>query len=558
VPDPFTEEEWKTIKRAQNDFWYFLTHVYSRSYDSIEFMYADGNFGPFQLGLMHQAWAELVAGSIEKGIAPHLRWCFLAPRLHLKSTVLGHGYLFWRLFSDGIDVDALYFGYKESLAAEHTELLKQSIQKNPFCRFWRDNNQMAKSIIDYTVTFGEVDENQKEVTWRGRVDPEGILAATRGRHPRIVMCDDILSDFANPLDSSEIATINHIFEYVILSLPPVDGVLGVIGTPQSPTDVLHKLKTNELFYYAKFPAVRDYAKKLVAWPEMYDFKRLMLQKRLVGDNAFEVEYQLFPREEVNTFLKGINVDACIDRELVQYNFLVADEFIPDWNPDLWPVYGGMDVGKEVHPSHISFFVQSENDWLIQIVSMWLEKENYNDQVKTLNRLIAVLNPVRFHFDNTRSELEDRNLNKRARGVHFAANIKSSMATMMERRVIATYDTYVKGDKEAGPGVIFLNDERQQRSLLQVNKQLKASESHEGHGDAFFSNAMAIYSCDMGPRIINLGDTAGITGRAGGRMLPINCPHEFEEITVPGILASQPPTIVKKCRNCGGLLPTGKS
>jgi len=41
----------------------------------------------------------------------------MAPRLHLKSTVLGHGYLFWRFFREGGDVDALYIAYKRPLSA---------------------------------------------------------------------------------------------------------------------------------------------------------------------------------------------------------------------------------------------------------------------------------------------------------------------------------------------------------------------------------------------------------------------------------------------------------
>src|SRR5436309_5507940 len=128
---------------------------------------------------------------------------------------------------------------------------------------------------------------------------------------------EVLSDFANPLDSAEIEHINQIFEYVIMSLPPVDGTLGVVGTPQSPTDILHKLQDNPQFLTVKFPAISDYDLKTTAWPEMFDFARLQKIKNQVGDNAFEVEYQLYPRELANSFLAADRLRACVGENLAR-------------------------------------------------------------------------------------------------------------------------------------------------------------------------------------------------------------------------------------------------
>src|SRR5712691_3689533 len=125
---PFTEDELKTIKAAQKDFWFFLVNVYSKSFDGLDYLYADGQFRPWSLGLLQRTWARIVAGDgLPPERPPYSRWRIMAPRLHLKSTVLGHGYLFWRFFSEGIDVDALYFGYKRPLAEEHMEKLKRAI-----------------------------------------------------------------------------------------------------------------------------------------------------------------------------------------------------------------------------------------------------------------------------------------------------------------------------------------------------------------------------------------------------------------------------------------------
>src|SRR5438552_18518485 len=92
----------------------------------------------------------------------------------------------------------------------------------------------------------------------------------------------------------------------------------------------------------------------------------------------------------------------------------------------------------------------------------------------------------------------------------------------------------------GP-VIFLlgtTDSRQIRSMLQVNKELDASESRDGHGDGFWSNALAVYARDQGPRMTNLGNAQELFRRPAPlndgllfapRPLSFSCPHEFERL-----------------------------
>jgi hypothetical protein len=576
LSDPFTDEEWGIIKAAQADFWTFLTTVYAASFEGEQFLYANGTFGPFALSTVHHLWADTVGGRQYKNKsgeqrAPYNRWRIMAPRLHLKSTILGRGYIFWRFFSEGQDVDAFYFDYKKPLAEEHVTILKRDIEKNPFCRFWTDNNPTATSIIDFTVSFREREKTDKdkegdekplpieEQTWRAECEAEGILAATRGRHPKIVICDDILSDFANPAESVEIARINQIFEHTIKSLPPPDGTLGVVGTPQAPNDILHKLQDDDLFYCAVFPAVKDYAKEDVLWPEMYDFRRLMAIKRSITANAFEVEYQLHPRESVDQFLDTNAIEACLDNNLKRFVPVEGEKFE---NPEKLNVWGGMDVGKEVHPSHVTFYVelQPEDDddqgWLLQIYEEWLTGMNYNEQVVLLNELIRYFDPIRFYWDATRSELEDRGLTARAKGHKFTRATKGSMATLLEKRINNSWyhNTGKGGDAAAGPGIIMFGpaDTRQVRSLKQVHKDLSASETDDGHGDSFISNMLAIYACESGPQITDIGDSQEIFGghRRGTRMHPLDCEPDWKVYEIPNPLGMGPTVRKRKCENCG--------
>src|SRR2546428_11411202 len=106
-------------------------------------------------------------------------------------------------------------------------------------------------------------------------------------------------------------------------------------------------------------------------------------------------------------------------------------------------------------------------------------------------------------------------------------------------------------------------------MLQVNKELEASESRDGHGDAFWSVALAVYARDSGPRMTNLGNAQEIFSRpalpvgAGlifaPRRLSISCSHEFERLELADRLAVRPTQVMFRCRFCLGLvekLPPG--
>jgi hypothetical protein len=49
--------------------------------------------------------------------------------------------------------------------------------------------------------------------------------------------------------------------------------------------------------------------------------------------------------------------------------------------------------------------------------------------------------------------------------------------------------------------LLLKEERQKRQLLNVDNELRAVETAEGHGDCFFSNAMAIKAYNEGSGVM---------------------------------------------------------
>lgn len=280
--DPLTDEEKAVLNGSAKLFWHFLLKVYPMSFADEKYFMANKRWSPFRLSAMHQAWA----GAAQQ----YARLCVLAPRGHLKSTVLGRGFLFWLGMRKMEDFDAVYFSYKDNLARDHTTALKSYILNNPYCRWWVDNKPTSDSLVDFTASWGPPGNE----TWHFVVEPAGILGASRGRHPKAVVCDDILSDFANPMESEEVVRINNIFHQVVMSMPELHQSLILVGTPQAENDVLHSVQKDRRWHWRRYPAIKNEVTQETQWPEKFDYGRLMELLAEVKPRAFQVEYLLKP------------------------------------------------------------------------------------------------------------------------------------------------------------------------------------------------------------------------------------------------------------------------
>jgi hypothetical protein len=486
--DPLTDEEKVVINGSAKLFWHFLLKFYPLSFAEEKYFMANKRWSPFRLSAMHQAWA----GAAQQ----YSRLCVLAPRGHLKSTILGRGFLFWLGMRKTEDFDAVYFSYKDNLARDHTTALKSYILNNPYCRWWVDNKPTSDSLVDFTASWGPPGNE----TWHYVVEPAGILGASRGRHPKAVVCDDILSDFANPMESEEVVRINNIFHQVVMSMPELHQSLLLVGTPQAENDVLHSVQKDRRWQWRRYPAIKNEVTQETQWPEKYDYNRLMELLAEVKPRAFQVEYLLKPVVTADAYFPRFAIDNIVDENLKRWT---TDEPWP--GRGRYATYGGMDVGKEVHPSHITIHAMMPDGTLMQIFEEWLSHMDFRAQAIRVNQIIEHFDVARFFYDSTRAELDDRALSKRAQGKKFKKGIKVTMATMFEKRVYS---------QPGEPGLILLGPEnsRQVRQICAVKKDLSAYESEDGHGDSFWSNSLAIYAADTGPSFVDLGDVNDMFSR----------------------------------------------
>jgi hypothetical protein len=174
------------------------------------------------------------------------------------------------------------------------------------------------------------------------------------------------------------------------------------------------------------------------------------------------------------------------------------------------IYAGLDVGRFVHPSHLAVIVPLEREddeiphrerHFIQVASVWLDDVPYAEQIQEIKEILAMGGAfVRVFYDNTRGELvalkEQGHIPSDWVGITITAERKQKMA---QRLLLALDQKRLK----------LLPDERQKKSLLQVNALLQAQESGGEHGEAFTSLMLALEATRRrGPETFQIRDLYG--------------------------------------------------
>jgi len=450
----------ETLLYARHNFWYFYLTIFSISVETLE--------GRFEWGKHIREWADRMQ--------TNTRTATLGPRKHLKSHTF-YAYVMWRMYGIWYDAkivkkrtmlyDMLYISYKMSMAGEHIENINRYVLINPYFGDWIKISD-ANSVMKYY--FKGCEFNCK---------PEGMGSFKRGKHPHEVLCDDILADPTEKLEYSTMKKLNKIFFEQIASFPKeVVGRMHVIGTAQDSTDLFFQLKGNKKYSWNLYKAIIDRDRKEVLWPEFINYERLMeiLEFELNGsEKIFNKEYQCSPVRSEDAYFTFDEVNEKMDKNL----------------KDMWDMpekvkgmcFGGFDVGKKRNPSHLSVF-SAFGENIIQVHQKWMDGWGYGRQVEYLKMACDKFKIVRLYYDNTRAELESYaergELPKAMKPIVFTSKVKYLMAAALEK---------VMGDERFR----LLYNERQREMIICVDNDLNSPETGEGHGDSFWSNAMACIS-----------------------------------------------------------------
>jgi len=443
LADGLTTHE--TIKTGS--FWEFLRDIWSQGFDHPEYF---------------RAWhVGVVAEDIERCLQEGLNYCAVLPRFHFKSTILGHAFSIWRLLQATRDMSVLYLSYSDGMAKYHISEINKEVNRNPILMNWL-KNRSPKADYSFRYHLGA-----KPV----EIMHGGLFSFKRGMHVNgALIADDVLRDPENPLNPAQINKVEDHFLTESMFIPLKDIPVIVLGTPMMPGDLLTKLQKDDRFMTRNLPALDPAPNRRVLMPELYS-EEWLLQQQKARPKSFASEFLLIPHFSTEAYFESEDIEKCEDTTLV--NHPASKKYKKSIDEQL---FAGFDVGKKRHPSHLVIF-RRRGEVLEQIHQSWLDGWNYTDQVEFLNEIAENFDIMRGYIDNTRGELEDRGLAHMWRPMTFSRKSKNTMAQIFE--------TYVMNDR-----LKLLKDEGQRQQILSVNNELKAPETPMGHGDAFFSIAMA--------------------------------------------------------------------
>lgn len=429
-------------------FYEFLTETWSLSFENPEWF---------------KNWhIQLICEDIERARRDEKFYACVLPRAHLKSTLAEAFCVYQILEKPGID--SIYISNKEIMAKYHTGSIKSKIEENSILKFrMKDHSPMSDAVVKYK--------------YGGRISKiltSGVFTFKRGTHVRgSTICDDLLRDPNNPMSYTEIEKTEERFMREMINIPIRGAFLWVLGTPMLPNDLLFKLQEDRRFYYRALPAMNPDDEHEVLMDPPYDKKWLISQAGTTPQQqrAFQTEFMLIPYLSTITYFTNKDLDPVINRDLKNWS-VFSDPKIDSATA----VVAGMDVGKKRNPSHLSIFAVKDNR-LIQLHESFLENMVYTEQVDYLKTAIRNFRIDAVYIDNTRGELEDRGLPYQCKMTSFNVKLKNEMAQVLESLVHSSR-------------IELINNDRFISQILCVDANLKAPETPMGHGDSFWSVALA--------------------------------------------------------------------
>ena len=393
----------------------------------------------------------------------------IGPRGSLKSSVLRAlmCYRIWQLPTMKRNWEAIYMSFKQDLARKHCEKIKGYVDSNPLYRM-RGLVPMSKaaSVVRYYSP-----RNGRTF----RCDPVGVLSFKRGLHTDDVACDDLLKDPQTRMDVSQITKITETFQQQIIKIPKLPhGQIHTVGTPQDETDLMFWARKQPDYDWAMDPAVNAEGKLL--WSEVLSAEQLARDLREMGHVAFAKEMLCKPQRSVDRFFQR----GSFDGQLHDHG---------DQPTDIVMVTAGWDLGKKRHPAHVVVVGRTRNGHLWQLrPSWWFDGWDYDTQLSFVKSIIVKYKVRVLAYDNTRGELETL----AERGELPRQMIPVSLTSGSKWRMATDFDIEVTNKR------VHLLDEcdeagydRQLEQILTVDNSLTAMETPMGHGDSFWSWALAI-------------------------------------------------------------------
>lgn len=259
-------------------------------------------------------------GMWDKGLSDNRYYCVKASRDHGKSVFFMSYALWIAAFKPGTHI--MIFSHSLEQTLEHMRFIRQNIQNSPCLK------ELIPSGKPWRKTYFEF-------TNGSRIMAKSVGGGTRGFHPDVVLCDDILWGTTG----SELQRAADWFYGVLLPVLHHTGRLMMVGTPFSYNDLYAQLEKTETFQVETYPAINREGEAL--WPERWDLESLDQRRMTMPAIQFTREYLCEPIHDVASMFPMALLEKARDHNLKLLD--VADSEY-DENGDRVGVLGHHFVG----------------------------------------------------------------------------------------------------------------------------------------------------------------------------------------------------------------------
>lgn len=225
----------------------------------------------FELSHHHEQWL--------KGLNENKYYCVKASRDHGKS-VFFMSYALW-LAAFNPNTHVMVFSHSLEQTLEHMRFIRGNIESSDILKHLKPQGKpWAKSYFEFTNG--------------SRIMAKSVGGATRGFHPDIVVCDDILWGTT----TGELQRAADWFYTVLLPVLHHTGRLMMVGTPFSYNDLYAELEDKDTFTVETYPAINTKGEAL--WPQRWDLAALKQREESMPAIKFAREYLCEPIHDMSS------------------------------------------------------------------------------------------------------------------------------------------------------------------------------------------------------------------------------------------------------------------
>ena len=283
------------IQMSKKSFEYFFTEILG-----------------FEFSDHHKQWLD--------GLNGHRYYCVKASRDHGKS-VFFMSYALW-IAAFNPNTHIMVFSHSLEQTLEHMRFIRNNIESADILKDLKPQGKpWAKSYFEFTNG--------------SRMMAKSVGGATRGFHPDVVVCDDILWGTS----ASELQRAADWFYAVLLPVLHHSSRLMMVGTPFSYNDLYAELEQKDAFRVETYPAIKDNGEPL--WPTRWPLEALKMRESSMPAIKFAREYLCEPIHDMSSMFPMELLEKARDENLV---LLDRAESEYDENGDTAGIFGQHFVG----------------------------------------------------------------------------------------------------------------------------------------------------------------------------------------------------------------------